>query len=158
MGTEELITEQQTKSESDIPTEGSEEILPESSTSSSSSSFERKSRPHDHLNPIKHWQVGEQCQAVWEKDGKYYEAIINEITTDGDVSVTFQGYGNTSVTSLGLLKAPALGFTASAASANRKEQIAKQREYMKKKKEKKKERFKKKEKGRKKKKKKKKKK
>ena len=72
---------------------------------------------------------------------RYYEAIINEITTDGDVSVTFQGYGNTSVTSLGLLKAPALGFTASAASANRKEQIAKQREYMKKKKEKKKERF-----------------
>ena len=68
--TEELITEQQTKSESDIPTEGSEEILPESSTSSSSSLFERKSRPHDHLNPIKHWQVGEQCQAVWEKDGK----------------------------------------------------------------------------------------
>merc|ERR1712223_1761936 len=94
------------------------------------------SRPHDHLNPIKHWQVGEQCQAVWEKDGKYYEAIINEITTDGDVSVTFQGYGNTSVTSLGLLKAPALVFTASAASANRKEQIAKQREYMKKKQEK----------------------
>lgn len=67
--TEELITEQQTKSESDIPTEGSEEVLPESS--SSSSSFEKKkSRPHDQLNPIKHWQVGEQCQAVWEKDGK----------------------------------------------------------------------------------------
>ena len=55
--------------------------------------------------------------------------------------MTFQGYGNNSVTTLGLLKAPALGFTASAASANRKEQLAKQREYLKKKKAKKLERF-----------------
>ena len=30
----------------------------------------KKARPHDHIKPIKHWQVGEQCQAIWEKDGK----------------------------------------------------------------------------------------
>lgn len=73
---------------------------------------------------------------------RYYEAIINEITTEGEVSVTYQGYGVNGVTTLGLLKAPALGFTGSTASANRKEQLAKQREYLKKKKQKKLERFK----------------
>ena len=30
----------------------------------------KKARPHDHIKPIKHWQVGEQCQAIWAKDGK----------------------------------------------------------------------------------------
>ena len=30
----------------------------------------KKARPHDHIKPIKHWQVGEQCQAIWGKDGK----------------------------------------------------------------------------------------
>ena len=33
-------------------------------------SSKKKARPHDHIKPIKHWQVGEQCQAIWEKDGK----------------------------------------------------------------------------------------
>ena len=43
---------------------------------------------------------------------------------------------------MGLLKISSLGFTASASSANRKEQLAKQREYLKKKKAKKAERYK----------------
>lgn len=73
---------------------------------------------------------------------RYYEATIDEITTDGEVSVTFHSYGNTAVTTLGLLKLSKLGYTASASSANRKEQLAKQREYLKKKKAKKLERFK----------------
>ena len=30
----------------------------------------KKAKPHDHIKPIKHWQVGEQCQAIWDKDGK----------------------------------------------------------------------------------------
>ena len=29
-----------------------------------------KARPHDHLQPVKHWQVGEQCQAIWSKNGE----------------------------------------------------------------------------------------
>jgi len=107
-----------------------------------SSAEAKKERPHDHLTPVKHWQVGEQCQAIWTKNGQYYEATINEITTDGEVSVTFEQYGNTGVTTLGLLKISSLGFTASASSANRKEQLAKQREYLKKKKAKKAERYK----------------
>jgi len=35
--------------------------------------------------PIKHWQVGEQCQALWQRDGQYYDATVEEITTDGEV-------------------------------------------------------------------------
>jgi len=101
-----------------------------------------KSRPHDHLQPVKHWQVGEQCQAIWSKNGEYYEATISEIENDGQVTVTFEQYGNTGVTTMGLLKISSLGFTASASSANRKEQLAKQREYLKKKKAKKAERYK----------------
>ena len=30
----------------------------------------KKARPHDHLTPVKHWQVGEQCQAIWSKNGQ----------------------------------------------------------------------------------------
>jgi len=102
----------------------------------------KKARPHDHLTPVKHWQVGEQCQAIWSKNGQYYEATINEISTDGEVSVTFEEYKNAGVTTLGLLKISSLGFTSSASSANKKEQLAKQREYLKKKKAKKAERYK----------------
>merc|ERR1711970_934743 len=97
----------------------------------------KKARPHDHLAPVKHWQVGEQCQAIYAKNGQYYEATINEISTDGEVSVTFeqyQGQKHTGVTTLGLLKISTLGFTGSTSSANKKEQLAKQREYLKKKK------------------------
>ena len=49
-------------------------------------------------------QVGEQCQALWHKDGNYYEATVSEITTDGDVQVKFRHNGQSGVTSLGLLK------------------------------------------------------
>ena len=73
---------------------------------------------------------------------RYYEATISEIENDGQVTVTFEQYGNTGVTTMGLLKISSLGFTASASSANKKEQLAKQREYLKKKKAKKAERYK----------------
>ena len=111
---------------------------PSTSTSSSSSS-----RVLDCLTPVKHWQVGEQCQALLEKDGLYYEARINEITTDGEVSVTFRhNNGGQGVTSLGLLKISKQGFSGSASQASRKEQLAKERENAKRRKAKKAERFK----------------
>lgn len=59
--TKQLI-EQQRSSSSAAPIEP--EIEPETS------SKPKVARPHDHLKPIKHWQVGEQCQAIWEKDGQ----------------------------------------------------------------------------------------
>ncbi len=71
----------------------------------------------------------------------YYEATINEITTDGEVSVTFRHNKQQGVTSLGLLKISKSGITGSTSSASRKEQLAKQKEYLKKRKAKKLERF-----------------
>lgn len=53
------------------------------------------------VTPVKHWQVGERCQALWDKDGNYYECVIDEITTDGHVSVTFRHNRQQGVTSLG---------------------------------------------------------
>ena len=74
---------------------------------------------------------------------RYYDGTIEEITTDGEVSVRFKNYNNTSVTTLVLLKSPSTGSTGPSSSKNRKEELAKQREYLKKKKAKKAERFKK---------------
>lgn len=103
----------------------------ESSSSSSSSS----------LMPVKHWQVGENCQALWYKDNQYHEAVIQEITTDGEVSVKFKQFGTTGCTSLGLLRLSASGVTGIASQSNKKAKMAAQKEYLKKKKQKKLERL-----------------
>merc|ERR1712179_485903 len=86
----------------------------------------------DVRQPIKHWQVGEECQALSHKDGQYYDATIEEITTDGEVSVRFKKYNNTTVTTLVLLKASTAGSSGQSSAKNKKEEIAKQREYLKK--------------------------
>ncbi|TRY71594.1 hypothetical protein TCAL_09983 [Tigriopus californicus] len=101
-----------------------------------------RSRLVEDLTPVKHWQVGEQCQALWHKDGLYYEATINEITTDGEVSLTFKHNGQQGVTSLGLLQFSKMGVTGTESNLNKREQMDKQREYLKKKKQKKMERYK----------------
>ena len=74
---------------------------------------------------------------------RYYDAIIEEITTDGEVSVRFKKYNNVTVTTLVLLKASSLGSSGTSSAKDKKEEMAKQREYLKKKKAKKAERFKK---------------
>merc|ERR1719410_2937572 len=87
--------------------------------------------------PIKPWQVGEVCQALYSGDGTYYDAKIEEITTDGEVSVKFKGFKGTFVTSLGLLKLPSSGTTtvhATSSAKNKKELLAHQKEQKKEKK------------------------
>ena len=81
---------------------------------------------------------------------RYYEAVIDEVTTDGQVSVTFANYSNLGVTTLGLLKLPAApgseaagGSNVGTSLASKKEQLLKQKEYLKKRKQKKQDRFKK---------------
>ena len=81
---------------------------------------------------------------------RYYEAVIDEVTTDGQVSVTFANYSNLGVTTLGLLKLPAApgseaagGSSVGTSLASKKEQLLKQKEYLKKRKQKKQDRFKK---------------
>ena len=80
-------------------------IMPQAThTPSVRSSSGTKRKFGEDLTPLKHWQVGEQCQALQDKDGNYYEATVSEITTDGEVLVKFRHNGATGVTSLGLLK------------------------------------------------------
>jgi len=110
---------------------------------SGSASTSTSHRDHtQQQQPVKHWQVGEQCRAVWPKDGAYYEADITEITTENEVTVTFHHNKSQVTTSLSALQLSKLGYTGTATSLNKKEQLAKQREYLKKKKAKKAERFK----------------
>lgn len=42
------------------------------------------------------WKVGDRCTAKWEKDNKYYAAIINDIVED-DFHIMFLDYGNIAV-------------------------------------------------------------
>lgn len=51
------------------------------------------------------WSPGDSCLAIWSDDGQYYEAKIDEILPDGTCTVTFDGYGNTDVTQVNLLRA-----------------------------------------------------
>lgn len=50
------------------------------------------------------WKVGDKCQAPWSKDGQFYVAKIDEITEEGQCTVTFEEYGNTEVTTLSILR------------------------------------------------------
>ena len=86
--------------------------------------------------------MGEHCQALCSRDGQYYEAVINEISTDGEVAFSFKHNGQSGLSSLGLLRISKHGFTGSSTSASKREQSEKQKEYLKKKKAKKAERFK----------------
>jgi survival-of-motor-neuron-related-splicing factor 30 len=42
------------------------------------------------------WKTGDRCTAKWEKDNKYYAAIITDIAED-DFHITFLDYGNVAV-------------------------------------------------------------
>ncbi|KAF8789225.1 Survival of motor neuron-related-splicing like protein [Argiope bruennichi] len=43
------------------------------------------------------WIIGEKCLAPWSEDGQYYEAVIDDVTEDGQCTVSFTAYGNTDV-------------------------------------------------------------
>jgi len=93
----------------------------------------------DPILPVKPWQVGENCQAIYAADGMYYDAKIEEITTDGEVSVKFKGFRGSFVTTIGLLRLPSSGTTtvhATGSAKNKKELANYQRELKKEKKKK----------------------
>jgi len=96
----------------------------------------------DPIIPVKPWQVGEHCQAIYSGDSQFHDAVIEEITTDGEVSVSFKGYKGLFVTSLGLLKLPESGpTTVHHVGKNKREVLAKNKEYLKEKKRKKQEKM-----------------
>ena len=52
------------------------------------------------VNPSRTWKIGDKCQAKWTEDGNFYDATIEGITIEGEVSVIFDAYQNRSTTSL----------------------------------------------------------
>ena len=52
------------------------------------SSSYNQGQPEQQQQPIKHWQVGEQCRALWGTDGNYHEATITEIYSSGVATTT----------------------------------------------------------------------
>jgi len=94
----------------------------------------------DPIIPVKPWQVGETCQAIYSGDNLYHDAKIEEITADGEVSIKFKGYKGIHVTTLGLLRLPSKGTTtvhAAASTKNKKQLENARREAQKEKKKKK---------------------
>jgi len=110
------------------------------------------------------WKVGDKCLAPWSQDGKFYEAVIEEIQPDGKVSIGFTAYSHGDVTHVSLIKpvgsdvnvtiptkkktspTATIIVTSSAANkkrgapeslAERKAALLKQKEYLKKRKQKK---------------------
>ncbi|XP_005998853.1 survival of motor neuron-related-splicing factor 30 isoform X2 [Latimeria chalumnae] len=88
--------------------------------------------------PSHAWQVGDYCMAVWNEDGQFYKAEIEEIDEENSTAaITFMGYGNADVIPLLSLKPLEEGGQADDESGgkpkSKKEIIAQQREYKKKK-------------------------
>lgn len=61
------------------------------------------------------WKVGDKCLAPWSQDQQYYEAVIEEIHSDGKVSIGFTEYSQGDITEISKLKP----FDASAASSSK---------------------------------------
>lgn len=96
--------------------------------------------------PIRDWEVGDKCSAIWSEDGKYYNALVDEVTSDGQVMVHFSGFKTAEVTRLALLREPLPDEPepedGGDASKNGRKASRSQQEYLKKKKQKKVQRFK----------------
>jgi len=146
--TQDLLNSQLGQTAGEPPEDDSEEVpqldkkKSPSPISAASSSGAKKSKSRwaapDPILPVKPWQVGEQCQALYAVDNQFHAAIIEEITTDGEVSIRFKGYKGSYVTSLGLLKLPESGTTTVfQGKGNKRDLAAKQKEYLKEKKKKK---------------------
>lgn len=92
--------------------------------------------------PVKPWQVGENCQAIYTVDGEYREAVIEDINSD-QVTVKFLGYKGSFTSTLSKLKMPRSGnTTVHAVKTSKRELEIKRKEYLKEKKRKKQEKMK----------------
>lgn len=50
------------------------------------------------------WSVGDKCMAPWSNNGQYYDCTIEELSENGEVSIRFDAYGNSDVTTIDKLK------------------------------------------------------
>jgi len=91
------------------------------------------------LVPSKQWKVGDKCQAKWTEDGNFYDATIEGISPEGEVSVVFDAYQNRGTAALKDLKERN---TRQEVFPSTKRHRPNQKEYLKKRKQKKLQRFK----------------
>lgn len=87
----------------------------------------------------KSWKIGDKCQAKWTEDGQYYDATIEGITDEGEVSVVFDAYQNRCTT---LFKELRERTVRNEVFPSNKRHRPNQKEYLKKRKQKKQQRFK----------------
>lgn len=50
------------------------------------------------------WSVGDKCMALWSNNGQYYDCTVETISETGEVSIRFDAYGNSDVTTIDKLK------------------------------------------------------
>ncbi|XP_055626671.1 survival of motor neuron-related-splicing factor 30-like [Toxorhynchites rutilus septentrionalis] len=86
--------------------------------------------------PLVIWKVGDKCSAKWIEDGQYYDATIEAITDNGEVSIVFDAYQNRSTTTISELKERKVRNEVFPSNSN-KRMRPNQKEYLKKKKQKK---------------------
>lgn len=65
---------------------------------------EEDSKGKGHAPKKGQWSVGDKCMAPWSNNGQYYDCTIEEISENGEVSIRFDAYGNSDVTTLDKLK------------------------------------------------------
>nr|CAG4650589.1 EOG090X0GY1 [Sida crystallina] len=118
---------------------GSDQEDEDLTKSSSRSGGERSSH-----KKVVDWKLGDKCMAPWSNNGQYYDCTIESIGEAGEVSIRFDAYGNSDVTSIDKLKERPRGMEGGKSDMSlaeklktKKEQLQKQREYLKKKKQKK---------------------
>jgi len=61
-----------------------------------------KSNERSTHKKVVNWKVGDKCMAPWS--GQYYDATVEEVSEDGEVSIRFDAYGNSEVTTTDKLK------------------------------------------------------
>ena len=50
------------------------------------------------------WNVGDKCMGPWSNNGQYYDCTIEDVSENGEVSIRFDAFGNSDVTTAGKLK------------------------------------------------------
>nr|CAG4643585.1 EOG090X0GY1 [Ilyocryptus agilis] len=103
-----------------------------------------KSKERSGHKKATHWSVGDKCMAPWSNNGQYYDCTIEQVSENGEVSIRFDAYGNSDITTIDKLKERPRGLEGSMSDKSlaeklktKKEQLQKQREYLKQKKQKK---------------------
>ena len=63
----------------------------------------KNSERNSHKKVI-NWNVGYKCMAPWSNNGQYYDCTIEDVSENGEVSIRFDAFGNSDITTVSKLK------------------------------------------------------